>query len=141
MNSKRILIGAFAGGVAWTVWSMIVNMGILGSTYMTEGSAGHILAHPRYGLAAFMLTWIVTLFILSGIAAFLYAAVRTAWGPGPKTALKLGVILGFVAGFPINLSVASWDPVVRAVPLWWMLDLWVGAIIATLVAGWLYKQN
>lgn len=141
MNSKRILFGALAGGIAWTIWSMIINMGILGSTYMAEGSAGHILAHARYGTMTFMVTWIVTLFILSGIAAFLYAAVRTSWGPGPKTALKLGVILGFTAGFPINLSITSWIPLVRTVPLWWMLDLWVGAIIATVVAGFIYKEN
>ncbi len=141
MNSKRILYGALAGGVAWTIWSMIVNMGILGSTYMAEGSAGHILAQARYGTVTFMVTWIVTLFLLSGIAALLYAAVRTSWGPGPKTALKLGVILGFAASFPINLSVTSWLPLVRTVPLWWMLDLWVGAIIATVVAGFIYKEK
>jgi len=141
MNSKRIVIGALAGGVAWTIWSMIVNMGILESTYMAEGSAGHILSQPRYGVTVFMITWIVTLFLLSGVAALLYAAVRTSWGPGPKTALKLGVLMGFAAGFPINLSIASWDPVVRTVPLWWMLDLWAGAIIATLVAGWFYREK
>jgi hypothetical protein len=28
----------------------------------------------------------------------------------------------------------------RHIPLWWMLDLWLGAIIASLVAGWLYKD-
>jgi hypothetical protein len=28
----------------------------------------------------------------------------------------------------------------RHIPFWWMLDLWLGAIIASLVAGWLYKD-
>jgi len=141
MNSKRILIGALAGGVAWSVWSTIVNMGILKSAYMAEGSAGHILSQPRYGLPAFLITWFVTIFLLSGVAALLYAAARASWGAGPKTALKVGILLGFAAGFPINLSIATWDPVVRTVPLWWMLDMWVGAIIATLVAGWFYKDK
>ena len=141
MNSKRILIGALAGGVAWSVWSMIVNMGILKSIYMAEESAGHLLSQPRYGIPAFFFTWFVTIFLLSGAAALLYGAVRTSWGPGPKTALKVGALLGFAAGFPINLSIATWDPVMRSVPLWWMLDMWVGAIIATLVAGWFYKDK
>jgi len=52
----------------------------------------------------------------------------------------MGILVGFVAGFPINLSVATWVPVERIVPLWWMLDLWVGAILATVVAAWLYKD-
>jgi len=141
MNSKRILIGALAGGVAWSVWSTIVNMEILKSVYMAEGSAGHILTQPRYGLPAFLITWFVTIFLLSGVAALLYAAARASWGAGPKTAFKIGALLGFAAGFPINLSIATWDPMVRTVPLWWMLDMWVGAIIATLVAGWFYKDK
>jgi len=29
----------------------------------------------------------------------------------------------------------------RFLPLGWMLDLWGGAILATLVAGWLYKEK
>ncbi|MDE2092000.1 MAG: hypothetical protein KGJ08_08910 [Gammaproteobacteria bacterium] len=141
MNNKRILIGALAGGVAWSVWSMIVNIGILGSIYMSEGAAGHLLIQPRYGVTAFMITWFVTIFLLSGIGAWLYANVRGSQGAGPRTALKVGGLLGFAAGFPINLSIATWDPVVRTVPLWWMLDMWAGAIIAILVAGWLYKET
>jgi hypothetical protein len=141
MNSRRILIGALAGGVAWSIWSTFVNMGILKSIYMSEGSAGHLLSQPRYGVAAFMLTWFIMIFLLSGIGAWLYANVRSSQGPGPRTALKIGGLLGFTAGFPINLIIASWDPVVRTVPLWWMLDMWAGAIIATLLAGWIYKDK
>jgi hypothetical protein len=140
MNSKRILFGALAGGIAWTIWSMIVNMGFLKAAYMAEQSTGHLLTQPRYGLTVFMITWIVVIFLLSGVAALLYAAVRTSWGVGPKTALKLGVLLGFVAGFPVDFSITSWLPVMRTVPLWWTLDMWVGMIIATMVAGWLYKE-
>jgi hypothetical protein len=28
----------------------------------------------------------------------------------------------------------------RKSAIWWMLDLWLGAIMASLVAGWLYKD-
>ena len=28
----------------------------------------------------------------------------------------------------------------RALPFGWMIELWLGAILATLVAGWLYKD-
>jgi len=141
MNSKRILIGAAAGGVAWLVWSCIVNMGFLGSIYMTEQNAGHLLAQPRYGVAVFFASWAIEIFLLAGVGAWLYAAARGTLGAGPKTALKLGALLGFAAGFPVNLYVVNWDPVVRSVPFWWMLDMWIGAILATLVAGFLYKDR
>jgi hypothetical protein len=49
-------------------------------------------------------------------------------------------LVGFAAGFPVNLSVAAWAPFSRVLPLGWMLDLWVGAILAATVAGWLYKD-
>ena len=140
MNGKRVFTGMIVGGVVWTIWSMIVNMGFLKSVYLAQQTAGHLLTQPRYGLSAFMITWIVVLFLLSGVAALLYATVRKSWGVGPKTAIKLGVLLGFVAGFPINFSITSWLPVTRTVAFWWTLDMWVGMIIATLVAGWLYKD-
>jgi hypothetical protein len=141
MNTKRVLIGALAGGVVWSVWTSIVSMAILGPTYMSEQNAGHLLTQPRYGVPLFFVSWFITIFLLSGAGAWLYAAVRGTLGAGPKTALKVGALLGFAAGFPINLSVATWDPLVRSVPLWWMLDMWIGAIIATFVAAVLYKDK
>jgi hypothetical protein len=77
---------------------------------------------------------------MSFILAYLYAGVRQNFGPGPGTALKMGVLIGFVAGFPLNFAQAAWVPIDRMFPLGWMLDIWGGCILATLVAGWLYKD-
>lgn len=141
MNGKRVLIGAVGGGVSWLVWSCIVNMVFLNPTYMTEEQAGHLLTQPRYGMPTFFVGWAVAWFLVSVIGAWLYAAVRTSLGAGPKTALKVGAALGFAAGIPVNLTVISWSPLTTSVPLWWVADMWVGAIIATLVAGFLYKDK
>ena len=140
INQKRVLLGTIAGWVVWAAWSMFVNAYILAPQYESSEAAGQLLATPRYSPPVFLASWFVTLLILTCIAAHLYAWVRGTLGPGPGTALRMGILVGFVAGFPINLSVATWVPVERIVPLWWMLDLWVGAILATLVAGWLYKD-
>lgn len=140
VNSRRVLIGALAGGVVWSIWSMVVNAGILAAYYMAAENAGLLLRQPRYGIATFMTAWFVTLFLLAYVAAWVYASVRATRGAGPGTALQVGLLLGFAAGFPLSLSVASWAPFSRAIPLWWMLDLWLGAILATLVAGWLYRD-
>lgn len=141
MNNKRVLIGAVAGGVAWLVWSCIVNMGFLGSVYMAEQSAGHTLAQPRYGIAVFFASWVIEIFLVAGIGAWLYAATRTTLGQGPKTALKVGALLGFAAGIPINSYLLAWDPMTVTIPFWWVLDMWVGCSLATLVAGFLYKDK
>jgi hypothetical protein len=138
VNTRRVIIGALAGGVVWSIWSTIVNLVILAPRYAAEQNLGKMLKQPRYPL--FVLDWFVTIFLLAYAVAWLYSSVRATRGAGPGTALTVGLLVGFAAGFPMNLSTAAWSPVGRYLPLWWMLDLWLGAIMASLVAGWIYKD-
>jgi hypothetical protein len=71
----------------------------------------------------------------------LYASARATQGAGPKTAAQIGLFVGFAAGFPSNFAMATWAPFPRVLSLWWMLELWFGAILASLVAGWLYRDQ
>jgi hypothetical protein len=99
---------------------------------------GLFLKVPRYPL--FTLQWIVLTFVMSILLAYLYAWSRATAGAGPKTALKIGMLVGFCAGVPGNFAQATWSPVPRMLPLGWMLEMWIGAILASLVAGFLYKE-
>jgi hypothetical protein len=138
VNSRRVLVGALAGGVVWNLWSICIQFGVLAKRYAYEQQAGNFLKQPRYPL--FVLYWIVTLFILSYIVAWLYASARATRGAGPSTAFQVGTLVGFASGFPGALGVATWAPFTRMIPLWQMLELWVGAILAALVAGFLYRD-
>jgi hypothetical protein len=138
INTRRVVLGALAGGAVWSIWTTVVNLGILASRYTAAGDAGLILKQPRYSL--FVGYWIITMFLLAYVVAWLYASARSTQGAGPGTALKIGLLVGFAAGFPMNLTQAAWSPVGRVIPLWWMIDLWVGAVLASLVAGWVYKD-
>ncbi len=138
VNTRRVALGAVVGGVVWTIWSLVVNTVILSSHYTAAQGANELLKAPRYPL--FLAYWIVTIFLLAHVVAWFYASVRATRGAGPGTALTVGLLVGFAAGFPVNLSVAAWAPFSRVLPLGWMLDLWVGAILAAMVAGWLYKD-
>jgi uncharacterized membrane protein YoaK (UPF0700 family) len=138
VNTRRVALGALAGGVVWCIWSTIVNLVILAPRYAVEQNVGKMLKQPRYPL--FVLDWFVTIFLLAYVVAWLYSSVRATRGAGPGTALTVGLLVGFAAGFPMNLSTAAWSPLGRYLPLWWMLDLWLGAIMASLVAGWIYKD-
>ena len=82
----------------------------------------------------------VVMFILGICLAHLYAWSRSTLQPGPGAAVKLGALVGFVAGFPLNFAQAAWSPLDRIFPLGWMVEMWIGAILATLVAGALYKE-
>lgn len=137
LNTRRIWLGGIAGGVVWTAWSFFIGTR-LAPFYAAMQRQGLFLKEPRYPF--FPGQWILLLFVMSILLAHFYAWSRGALGAGPTTALKIGMGVGLCAGLPSNLAQAAWSPVPRALPLGWMLDLWVGAILATLVAGWLYKD-
>jgi len=137
LNQARIWIGGIAGGVVWNVWSFLLNMR-LGPFYEAMQKSGLFLKQPRYPL--FVGQWILLLFVMSILLAYLYAWSRATAGAGPKTAAKIGMLVGFCAGVPGNFAQATWSPIPRMLPLGWMLELWIGAILASLVAGFLYKE-
>jgi len=139
INRGRVFLGGLAGGVVWVVWGFLVNQFVItNARYQAAQDAGLFLRESRY--PAFVGQWIVITFALAIIVAHLYVWARQTMGPGPGSALKIGFLVGFAAGFPENFAQAAWSPVSRVFPLGWMLEMWVGAILATLVAGWLYKE-
>jgi len=137
ISLRRVALGTLAGGVVWGIWSTIINMVILKSKIQIAQEHRWMLAEPRYPL--FLVYWFVTLFLLTYVLTWVYVSVRGTLGPGPITALRVGLLIGFAMGFPLSLSLACWATFGRAIALGWMCDLWVGAILATLVSAWLYK--
>jgi hypothetical protein len=107
--------------------------------YEAARKQGLFLKEPRYPF--FVGEWILLVFVLSILLAYLYAWSRATAGAGLKTALKIGMIVGFCAGVPGNFAQAVWSPVSRMLPLGWMLEMWAGAILAAVVAGFLYKDK
>lgn len=139
LNKGRIWLGGLVGGVVWNAWSFLLNTYAIGNArYTALQNAGIFLKTPRYPY--FVGQWIVILFILAIIVAHLYAWTRQTLGPGPGTALRIGFWVGLVAGFPLNFAQATWSAAGRELPLGWMIEMWLGAILASLVAGFFYKE-
>jgi hypothetical protein len=141
VNKLRVLIGALGGTIIWIAWSMGVENTMVTKLRAAAEAAQPgplLLATPRYPL--FFFVWVVTLFLLSYILAWLYANLRDTLGKGPRLALKLGLMVGFAAGFPLAFILATWSPLDRFIPLWWCLELWIGALLSAIVSGWLYKE-
>jgi len=139
VNRGRVWLGGLAGGVVWVIWGTVVELFIIGDArYKAAQDAGLFLKASRYPF--FVGQWIVITLLLAIIIAHLYAWSRQTLGPGPGTALKIGFLVGFVAGFPENFAQAAWSPMERIFPLGWMLAMWIGSILAALVAGWFYKE-
>src|ERR1700730_19322319 len=138
LNKARIWLGGLAGGVVWVLWSFIVGKFLItDARYAAAQASGLFLKTPRYPFFAGQ--WIIMLLVLAIALAHLYAWSRQTLGPGPGSTLKGGFTSGFIAGFPPNFAPATSSPIDRAVPCGWMMDIGVGSILATLVAGAIYK--
>ena len=139
INRKRVFLSGLAGGLVWFLWSSLVNAVILAARYKEGAGSGLLLEQGRYPF--FVAAWALTLVLMSLILSWLYAVARSTLGAGPWTAMKISLVFGFVAGFPNNLAQATFSPLPRALPLWWMLDLWVGAVLAGLLSASLYRDK
>ena len=139
LNRGRIWLGGLVGGVVWTLSSFIVGKFVItDARYLAAQHAGFYLKSPRYPF--FVVQWIVLLFVLAIAVAHLYAWARQSLGPGPGSALKIGFVAGFFAGFPGNFAQETWFAGDRVLPFGWMIEMWIGTILAALIAGWLYKD-
>jgi len=100
LNTTRVWLGGIAGGVVWNAWSFFIQTR-LGPFYEAVQKQGLFLKEPRYPF--FVGQWILLVFVMSILIAYLYALSRATAGAGPKTALKIGMIVGFCAGMPATL--------------------------------------
>lgn len=139
LNGKRILIGTAYGSIASFSWSNIIAGVVLGIASKGER---HLPNWPR------QVYLFLFFFLLAAICAWFYAAVRGTLGAGLKTALTVGLVVGFAAVIPFALWTANWttmpwvrwDPMVWTLPFLWMTDIFGGAVIATLVAARVYRD-
>ncbi len=82
INGRRVLWGVLAGGVVWTIWSMVVNLAVLVPHYAAAQQSGAMRAQPRYPF--FVGQWIVLLFVLAYIIACSTLPPGRPRAPDPK---------------------------------------------------------
>src|SRR5260370_4062595 len=107
VNAKRVLLGGLVGGVAFTVIDTAFQFGLLMQRYQGLQANGIFYKEPR--IPFFIGFWIIELFAASIAGTWLYAAARDKLGPGPKTAVLIGFVLGLLMGLPTNTALASWS--------------------------------
>lgn len=137
INTGRVIQGGLIAGVVINVLSMVNNSFIVGAKIMAQQQAGHYLQQPRI---AFLPAWLLVMFLVGIGLTWLYAAVRPRLGPGPGTALGVGLVVGLLAGVPDNLATIAWSPGTGVLGCAWMTERIVTYAIGTLAGAWWYKE-
>lgn len=145
INTKRVWLGTLVGGVVFNAWSIVTEF-VLAPALEGRGQlpaamqSGLFLGTPRLPFSLFFLIWIASLFAVAYGLAWAYAGVRATYGAGPETAVKLGLVMGFAAGFPLNFAHAVFQTLAATFWLVWMIEMVVGAVLAALAAAWVYRD-
>ena len=138
INWRRVFLGALASWVVFVVLWVAAVFLFLGTAAADSWKALG-LQLPRG--SEFIPFWLVFVYLLGVIALWLYAAIRTRYGPGPKTAVRAGVAVWLIGKvmhmmfftavglFPLRFAVMST-----------VIDL-VLIVAATVVGAWLYQED
>lgn len=80
-------------------------------------------------------------FVVGMFLSWLYSVSRDTLGPGPIAALKIGMVVGFIAAVPYNVAMVAWSPIGKFVPFVTCLATFTQCIVGTIAAGALYKPS
>jgi len=138
VNSKRIILGGIAGGVAFNLVSIALGAAVLMRRYEILQAQEVFRKEPRI---PFVPAWIGAIFLVSIGLVWLYAAARKQLGPGPRTALLVGLVAGLVAGVPHPMAQYAWSYQGGVVSLFQAIEFVAGCVAATLVGAWIYRED
>jgi hypothetical protein len=136
INLGRVLLGGLIAGVVLNIGEFLLNEIVLGDDMRADFAR---LGVPEPG-GGFIAKAVVATFVLGVVITFLYAAIRTQFGPGVKTAICAGlfawffvtVYTGVIYG---SLGLFSMKPLLIG-GLWGLVEYSLGSI----AGAWLYKE-
>src|SRR5437879_3771112 len=105
INTARVIQGGLLAGFVINIISFINNAVIAGPKLRAAREAGKFLMTPRF---PFYPAWLIAMFLLGLELVWLYAAVRPRFGPGPRTALTVGLVVGLLSALPDHLANGAW---------------------------------
>jgi hypothetical protein len=136
INLGRVLLGGLIAGVVLNIGEYLLNEVVLGD----DNRAGFArLGLPQPG-NDFIAKAVIATFVLGVVITFLYAAIRTQFGPGVKTAIYAGLfgwffVYLYTGVIYTGLGMMSVN-VFRIGLVWGLVEYALGAI----AGAWLYKE-
>jgi hypothetical protein len=137
-NRGRVILGGLLAGLVINIVEYITNGVVLREAW---GETMQALGKP-----AELSTDAIVIFniwgVLLGIAAvWLYAAIRTRYGPGPHTAVRAGLVTWGIAVLLPNLGYYPLDLFPARLLVISSIVSLIELVVATLAGAWLYKER
>ena len=134
INVGKLIVGGIAAGVVMNVGDYVINEMIMKSQYAAVMAARNI--DPA---AMNIATMVVLDFAMALLLVFTYAAIRTRFGAGPRTAIVAGLIVVMVANvqaaYFVGMGFFSWDVWMPSAAL-----STTNVVVSALVGGALYSE-
>ena len=136
MNWRRVLLGGgVAGALLWLLESVVSQRYL--NSMQTALRAHGLFIEPSARL------WFLSILIalLVGLTmVFVYAAVRPRFGPGPRTATIVAVVLWLGGYVPALIGFDMIDLFPRTLLYVWGLVGLLEMILANFVGAWVYRE-
>ena len=136
INWGRVIGGGLLAGVVMNL--LEIAFGIAMAKQWEAAMGPEKLAAMQKPAA--MVAHLVWSFVMGIVIVWLYAAIRPRFGPGPKTAVIAGVVVGLLAHVTVSLALATLDVFpdnLMAIGAVWGL---VESVAGALVGAWIYKE-
>ena len=136
INVGRVIAGGLLAGLVITIGEAILNMPVLGAEWDQAMSALGI----TQGTGAIVF-YTVAAFVIGIVGVWMYAAMRPRLGPGPATAIKVGLVIWLLGWAWPTLGLLFWD--VFPTKLIWVALVWsvVEVPVAMMAGAWLYRED
>jgi hypothetical protein len=136
INLGRVLLGGLIAGVVLNIGESLLNGVVLANDMKAEFDK---LRLPPPG-GDFIARAVVATFILGIVIIYIYAAIRTQFGPGVKTAIYAGLFAWFCVYVYVGVIQTGQGFVSAKLALigavWGLVEYAAGAV----AGAWLYKE-
>jgi len=137
INVGRVLLGGLVAGLVLNIGEFLLNGVVLADDMKSDFQRLNLPPEPG---GNFIAKAVVVTFILGIVIVFLYAAIRTQFGAGVKTAIYAGLFGWFFVYLYTGVIYSGLGLV--AVKVFWIGLVWglVEYAIGAIAGAWLYKE-
>ena len=138
INTGRLILGGIVAGILVNVSETVLNAVVLKDQWAEAMKA---LGKPMTAMdPKAMVVWILWGFVYGILCVWMYAAIRSRFGPGAGTAAKAGFVAWLLAGLLSSVGMANMGLVPTSLLVTSAIWTLVESILVTIVGAWLYKE-